>query len=105
VNALQILYVEDDPDIREVVILSLRRDPEFRVHAAASGREALSLIDQGLIPDLILTDVMMPDMDGPATLAAIRTRPHLADTPVIFFSPHGLWTASLTAFWPWAPGP
>ena len=52
---------------------------------ASSGREALLAADSST-PDLILLDVMMPGMDGPTTLEHLRTRPELADTPVIFIT-------------------
>jgi CheY-like chemotaxis protein len=80
-----ILYVEDDPDIREVVTMALELVGGFEVTVAGSGREALIAVD-GSTPDLILLDVMMPDMDGPTTLERLRSRPELADTPVIFIT-------------------
>lgn len=83
---LKVLYVDDDPDIREIVSLSLGLDPGFSVETADSGSSALAAIDAGLTPDVIVTDVMMPVMDGPATLAEIRRRPHLQATPVIFLT-------------------
>ena len=89
-SVLSVLYVDDDPDIREIVALSLSLDPGFQVHTAGSGRLALDLLDQGLTPDVILTDVMMPDLDGPATLAAVRERPPLDQTPVIFITARAL---------------
>lgn len=80
-----ILYVEDDPDIQEVVTMALEVVGGFQVSVASSGREALVTV-AGSIPDLILLDVMMPDMDGPTTLAHLRERPDLADVPVVFIT-------------------
>jgi two-component system, OmpR family, response regulator len=80
-----ILYVEDDPDIREVVTMALELVGGFEVTVAGSGREALITVD-GSTPDLILLDVMMPDMDGPTTLTHLRERPGLADVPVVFIT-------------------
>lgn len=80
-----ILYVEDDPDIQEVVTMALELVGGFEVTVAGSGREALIAVD-GSTPDLILLDVMMPGMDGPTALEHLRTRPELADTPVIFIT-------------------
>jgi CheY-like chemotaxis protein len=80
-----ILYVEDDPDIQEVVTMALEVVGGFQVSVASSGREALVTVEGG-IPDLILLDVMMPDMDGPTTLARMRERPELADVPVVFIT-------------------
>lgn len=80
-----ILYVEDDPDIQEVVTMSLEMVGGYQVTVASSGREALLLVDDST-PDLILLDVMMPDMDGPTTLGHLRTRPELAHTPIVFIT-------------------
>jgi CheY-like chemotaxis protein len=50
------------------------------------GGAALAALDDGLRPDVILLDVMMPGMDGPATLNEIRKRSGLAATPVVFIT-------------------
>ena len=85
-----ILYVDDEPDIREVVTLSLSLGDKFRVTAAASGVAALSLLEQGLRPDAIMLDVMMPDLDGPGTLSRIRAQPNWEAIPVIFITARAL---------------
>lgn len=81
----RILYVDDEDDIREVAVMALELDPGFLVRDCGSGRAALAVAAQWK-PDLILLDVMMPDMDGPATLAALRAQPETADTPVAFIT-------------------
>ena len=63
----KILYVEDDPDIQDVAKMALEMVGGYRLQVCSSGPEAISAA-QGNTPDLILLDVMMPDMDGPATL-------------------------------------
>ena len=78
------LYVEDEPDIREVTEFALE-DEGFELVSFASGSEALARAPH-MNPDLILLDVMMPEMDGPTTLRRLRELPHLADTPVIFMT-------------------
>jgi CheY-like chemotaxis protein len=78
-----ILYVEDDLHVRTTAKLVLEVIGKFRVRECCSGREAL-LAAQDFQPDLILLDVMMPDLDGLATLALLRGMPHLADTPALF---------------------
>lgn len=83
---ISLLYVDDDPDIQEIALLSLGLDPDLSVRAASSGAEALALLEGGWVPDLLLLDMMMPEMDGPATLAAIRARPHLATVPAVFIT-------------------
>lgn len=83
---LQVFHVDDDDDIREVAAFSLAIDPDIELRSAASGAEALDLLDAGYRPDVILLDVMMPRLDGPGTLALIRERPELGETPVIFMT-------------------
>ncbi|MEX0752034.1 MAG: response regulator [Xanthobacteraceae bacterium] len=85
ITALRILHVDDEPDIREVVELSLTLDPVFAVRSCASGEEALAAAVEWP-PDLILCDVMMPVMDGPATLARLRGNPQTALIPVVFMT-------------------
>jgi two-component system OmpR family response regulator len=80
-----ILLVDDDPDIRRIAALSLRRLGQFRVEQAASGAEALAIVSRE-VPTLVLLDVSMPGMDGPATLAALRSVPGASEVPVVFFT-------------------
>lgn len=80
-----ILYVEDEPDIREIAKIALEMVGGFSVFMCASGEEAL-IKAKGITPDLLLLDVMMPGMDGPTTLKALRQFPEFATTPVIFMT-------------------
>jgi len=83
---LRLLFVDDDPDIRTIVELALGLDPTIALRVAASPSEALSALAT-MQPDAALLDVSMPDMDGPALLAALHDRsPGL---PVIFMTAHG----------------
>jgi CheY-like chemotaxis protein len=84
-HGFRILHVDDEPDIREVVELSLGLDPCFEVQSCASGAEALAAAAEAA-PDLVLCDVVMPVMDGPATLGRLRASPWTAKTPVIFMT-------------------
>ncbi len=81
----QILMIEDDVDIRDIAQLALESMGGYQVHAFASGEEALRHVPE-LAPDLVLLDVMMPGLDGPATLAKLRELPTCAATPVIFMT-------------------
>ena len=81
----RILYVEDDPDIQMVARMALEVVGGFTLNTCSSGREAVQAA-AGFAPDLILLDVMMPDMDGPATLAALRALPATSTIPVIFMT-------------------
>jgi CheY-like chemotaxis protein len=81
----RILFVEDDPDIQTIARMSLEAVGGFRVLACASGSEALERVGP-FSPDLILLDVMMPGMDGLATLEALRRLPVAAQVPVVFMT-------------------
>jgi DNA-binding response OmpR family regulator len=78
---IRVLYVDDEPDIREIAELALSLDPEFEVRTAASGEQALAMAAEWE-PAIILLDVMMPGMDGPAVLEHLRERG--IETPVLF---------------------
>jgi CheY-like chemotaxis protein len=85
-NQLQrILYVEDDPDIQAVAKLALEVVGGFTVQTCGRGAQALQLCVD-FAPDLVLLDVMMPEMDGPSTLAALRELPGMARIPVVFMT-------------------
>lgn len=84
-STIRVLHVDDEPDIREVVELSLALDPAFSVRSCGSGAEAVAMAPQWR-PDMVLCDVMMPVLDGPATLAKLRDCPQTADTPVVFMT-------------------
>jgi CheY-like chemotaxis protein len=78
----RILVVEDD--VRNLFALSSVLEPRgARVEIARSGREALLRLAQGPPPDLVLMDVMMPEMDGLTATREIRKRPELRDLPII----------------------
>ena len=81
----KVLYVEDDPDIREVAHLALALVGGLDVHICASGEDAIAEAP-AFAPDLLLLDVMMPGLDGPSTLQRLREHPALADTPVVFMT-------------------
>src|SRR6202051_527168 len=84
-TTIRILHVDDEPDIREVVELSLGLDPDFTVRSCGSGKEALAVAAEWQ-PDFILLDVMMPVMDGPATLVQLQENARTASIPVIFMT-------------------
>jgi CheY-like chemotaxis protein len=79
----RILYVDDEADIREVAQMALELDPDLEVRACGSGAEAIRLVPDWA-PDLVLLDVMMPGMDGPATLRALREQG--SEAPVVFIT-------------------
>src|SRR5258708_22265808 len=81
---MNVLVVDDDADSRELVRLTLAMH-KIPVSEAGSGAECLR-VAQDTRPDAILLDVMMPSMDGPTTLTALRANPETASIPVIFLT-------------------
>ena len=81
----RILVVDDDELLREVAKAALEIVGGWQVVTAHSGTEARTqaLLQQ---PDAILLDVMMPGVDGPSTVAALRADPATAQIPVIFLT-------------------
>ncbi len=83
----KLLLIDDDPNL----ILLVKDYLEFRgynVVTAENGREALEVLDQN-IPDMIICDVMMPEMDGYSLVKHIRQEPHTNTIPVLFLSAKG----------------
>lgn len=81
----KILYVEDEPDIQTVAAMALESLGGFELLICSSGDEALAKAPS-FAPDMILLDVMMPGMDGPTLLKALRSMPKLTSTPVVFMT-------------------
>ncbi len=81
----RILYVEDDPDIREVARLALEVVGGLTILACESGEDALARLP-GFAPDLLLLDVMMPGMDGPTLLRRLRAIDSSCNVPAIFMT-------------------
>ena len=81
----RILYVEDDPDIREVARLALEVVGGLTILACESGEDALARLP-GFAPDLLLLDVMMPGMDGPTLLRRLRAIDSSRNVPAIFMT-------------------
>lgn len=81
----KILYVEDEPDIQAVTKLALEEIGGFTLEVCSNGDEALSKAS-AFSPDLLLLDVMMPGMDGPSTLKALREISDIGNTPAIFMT-------------------
>jgi DNA-binding response OmpR family regulator len=77
----RVLVVEDDDRVRKVEALILACD-SLEVIEAPGGRQALDLLDQEQF-DLVVLDLMMPEVDGMQVLSAIRQRPETEDLPVV----------------------
>jgi CheY-like chemotaxis protein len=81
----EILLVDDEADIRTIAWISLTRIGGWNARVASSGAEALAMAREQR-PDLVLLDVMMPELDGPETLRRLRAMPGRSDVPVIFLT-------------------
>ncbi len=84
-NAQHVLCIDDDEDILEIAKMCLETVGGLHVSCCNSGAEAIQLVRE-INPDLILLDVMMPDMDGPTTLIELRKQPQLDHTPIVFMT-------------------
>jgi two-component system response regulator VicR len=79
-----IMVVDDEPDIQFLVKAALTRKG-YQVVTASNGKEALQKVDE-LLPDLIVLDIMMPEMDGRTVLKELRARPGTSITPVLMLT-------------------
>jgi two-component system, OmpR family, alkaline phosphatase synthesis response regulator PhoP len=81
----RILIIDDEEDIRETTQICLEIAEGWEVLTASSGREGLVKAEQQQ-PDVILLDVMMPDMDGLTTLKNLQNKPQTQNIPVILLT-------------------
>jgi len=79
-----ILLVDDQPENLQPIVHFLEQS-EYKIHISLSGSAALEIL-QSMVPDLILLDILMPDIDGYETCRRIKADPRLADIPVLFMS-------------------
>jgi DNA-binding response OmpR family regulator len=86
-SAKKILVVDDDPVLLQMIrrILSEVGD----VKCAGDGMDALSIIQAGYLPDIVITDVMMPRVDGLKLCSQLKQMPQTADIPVIMLTAKG----------------
>lgn len=82
-DAPLIVVVEDNPDLQRYLTTSLSR--HYRVQVAANGREGLTLIEQ-VMPHLVISDVMMPEMDGFEMCGLLKSRLAISHIPVILLT-------------------
>lgn len=80
----RVLVIEDDERIQES-ILDLLEIRSYQVHIAGNGREGIRLA-QELVPDIIICDIMMANLNGFSVLQAIKAVPSLSHIPFIFLS-------------------
>ncbi len=84
----QLLLVDDEPGLREAVQAYLE-DSGFTVDVASNAREGLDLARQKL-PDLVITDIMMPQVDGYQFLKQLREEPQFKTLPIVFLTARGM---------------
>ncbi len=80
-----VLIIDDEEDVREITKLGLEMSVGWRVLTASSGKEGIKLALESNI-DVILLDLMMPEMDGRKTLKAIKNESKLQSIPVILMT-------------------
>lgn len=85
---MRILIAEDERDIRELIVFTLREVAGFDVYEAVNGIDALEKVSQ-VMPDLVLMDVRMPKMNGYDACEQMKNNPALRDIPVVFLSAKG----------------
>lgn len=81
----RILVIDDDDDVREVAALALETAGDYDILTADNGRTGLAQAVRQH-PDLILLDVMMPELDGPSTFRLLRQGETTKQIPVIFLT-------------------
>lgn len=82
---MRILYVDDEILLHLLTRKILERRGGFQVQVCGEGAAVPEMV-RAFRPDVILLDVMMPEMDGPAVLTTLRADPELAAVPVIFLT-------------------
>ena len=95
-NSARLLLVDDEPGLRKATQAYLEEE-SFCVETAKDGEEGWEKAQQ-LLPDLVISDVMMPRLDGYGLLARLREDERLAGTPVVFLTAKGMTADRITGF-------
>jgi len=83
----KIMLVDDNPDLRYLVKIGLEQLSEsFKITTVKGAKECFELLEKNQIPDLILLDIMMPEMNGWDVLVRLRSEPSWEKIPVIFLT-------------------
>lgn len=90
-----ILIVDDEEDIRELIAVNLLREEDYKLLEAVNGLEALHLAKTRR-PDVIILDLMLPEMDGLTVFRNLREDPRTKSTPVIMLTARGRLEEKLT---------
>jgi CheY-like chemotaxis protein len=81
----KILYAEDEPDIRQIATIAFEAIGGFTVETCESGETVVETA-HAFKPDLVVLDVMMPGVDGPGAMGALRQTEEFQHTPVVFMT-------------------
>ncbi|MEB3279497.1 MAG: response regulator transcription factor [Lyngbya sp.] len=92
----RLLLVDDEPGLREAVQAYLE-DSDFIVDVASNAREGWELLQQNL-PDLVISDIMMPEVDGYQFLQQMREDPQFKALPVVFLTAKGMTTDRIQGY-------
>ena len=83
----KILLVDDNLDLAYIVKNGLEKiDNNFEIISANSGKECFRLLNEGIVPDLILLDIMMPEMNGWDVFARLKEKTIWRDIPIVFLT-------------------
>jgi two-component system chemotaxis response regulator CheY len=83
------LIVEDSPAMRQLLTHALKRIPGMETAEACDGVDALNQLDQGLTPDIVITDINMPVMDGMALIKRLRDDERFREIPIVIITTEG----------------
>jgi two-component system chemotaxis response regulator CheY len=83
------LIVEDSGSMRQLIAMSLRRIPGLEILEASNGFEALRRLGEPPVPDILLIDINMPEMDGLKLVARVRSDERLKHVPIIIVTTEG----------------
>ena len=92
----RLLLVDDEPGLREAVQLYLE-DSGFIIDVASNARQGWELLEQNL-PDLVISDIMMPEVDGYQFLQQLREDPRFQTLPVVFLTAKGMTTDRIQGY-------
>jgi DNA-binding NarL/FixJ family response regulator len=92
----RVLLVDDEPGLREAVQAYLE-DSDFSVDVASNAKDGWELLQQNF-PDLVITDVMMPEVDGYQFLKQVREEPRFKALPVVFLTAKGMTTDRIQGY-------
>jgi two-component system, OmpR family, alkaline phosphatase synthesis response regulator PhoP len=94
--AHRVLVVDDDPDIVELLAYNLEKEG-YEVQTASNGKEAIE-VARGFLPELLLLDIMMPQMDGIEAARALRAMPEFKNTFILFLTARSEEYSEVAAF-------